>query len=134
MDRPENQPTLFSGNGSFAQDVTRGIVLSEIEGGVYLSEIQEGEVLVVETENRSYRIERLAGRAAYISGHPQFCPVPTRFSISGSSWGGSMLEDGLHRARNASGVSAPGVQENQDVEDCGRATGFPRLDLGDEQV
>ena len=92
MDRPGNQPTLFSGNRSFAQDVTRGIVRSEIEGGVYLSEVQEGEVLVVETENRSYRIERLDGRAAYISGHPQFCPVPTRVSISGSSWGGSMLK------------------------------------------
>jgi len=77
---------------SFAPEVTRGIVRSEVEGGIYLSEVQDGEVLVVETENRSYRIERLAGRAAYISGHPQFCPVPTRVSISGSSWGGSMLK------------------------------------------
>jgi len=72
--------------------VTRGIIRSEVEGGVYLNEVQEGAVLVVETENRSYRIERLAGRSAYISGHPQFCPVPTRVSISGSSWGGSLLK------------------------------------------
>jgi hypothetical protein len=92
MDSVGNQPTLFSGNSSFAQDVTRGIVRSEIEGGVYMSELQEGEVLVVETENRSYRIELRAGRAAFISGHPTFCPRPTRVSIHGSTWGGSMLK------------------------------------------
>ena len=92
MDGSGNQPTLFSGNRSFAPEVTRGIVRSEIDGGIYLSEVQEGESLVVETENRSYRIELRAGRAAYISGHPTFCPGPTRVSIHGSTWGGSMLK------------------------------------------
>jgi hypothetical protein len=92
MDRPGNPPTLFSGNRSFAPDVARGIVRSEIEGGVDLNELQEGEVLVVETENRSYRIELRAGRTTYISGHPTFCPGPTRVTIHGSTWGGSMLK------------------------------------------
>lgn len=85
-------PALFTGSSSFAGDVTRGIVRSEIEGGVYLAEIQEGEALEVQTENRSYRIELRDGRAAYISGHPVFCPEPTRVAIRGSSWGGSMLK------------------------------------------
>ena len=92
MESQTNHPTLFSGSSSFAREVTRGIVRSEIEGGVYLTEIQEGEALEVQTENRSYRIELRDGRAAYISGHPVFCPEPTHVSIRGSSWGGSMLK------------------------------------------
>ena len=92
MESQSNHPTLFSGSSSFAREVTCGIVRSEIEGGVYLTEIQEGEALEVQTENRSYRIELRDGRAAYISGHPVFCPEPTRVAIRGSSWGGSMLK------------------------------------------
>lgn len=92
MEGHENHPTLFTGSSSFAREVTRGIVRSEIEGGVYLTEIQEGEALEVQTENRSYRIELRDGRAVYISGHPVFCPEPTRVAIRGSSWGGSMLK------------------------------------------
>jgi hypothetical protein len=92
MESQPQHPTLFSGDSSFTREVTRHIVRSEIEGGVYLAEIEEGEALEVRTENRSYRIELRDGRAAYISGHPVFCPEPTRVAIHGSSWGGSMLK------------------------------------------
>ena len=30
---------------------------------------------------------------ALISGHPVFCPQPTRVYIHGSTWGGSMLKE-----------------------------------------
>lgn len=92
MERRTHHPSLFSSSSSFTREVTRRIVSSEIEGGVYLTEIEEGEALEVRTENRSYRIELRDGRAIYISGHPVFCPEPTRVAIHGSSWGGSMLK------------------------------------------
>jgi hypothetical protein len=94
MGSANSHPKLFSGNSSFAPEVSRGIVQSEIEGGVDLSAVPEGSVLLVETENRSYRIELLTGRNAKISGHPVFCPEPTCVVIRGSNWGGSMLKMG----------------------------------------
>ena len=87
----ELSPSLFAGLSSFSEDVNNRIVRSEIEGGVHLQGIDKGTSLLVETENRNYRIEfRDAG--TYISGHPVFCPTPVPVSLHGSSWGGSMLK------------------------------------------
>jgi hypothetical protein len=92
MRRGDTHPGLMQGTASFSREIARGIVKSEIDGGVYLSQLRKGEAIVVDTENRSYRIEVRDDDAAYISGHPVFCPEPTRVSIHGSSWGGSMLK------------------------------------------
>lgn len=82
----------MDGTASFSREIARGIVKSEIEGGIYLSQLRKGQSIIVDTENRSYLIELREDDAAYISGHPVFCPEPTRVSIHGSSWGGSMLK------------------------------------------
>ena len=94
MDSRFSQPELFSGSSSFSPEVSRSIIRSEVEGGLDLNEVPVGAVILVETENRTYRIELRDGRTAYISGHPEFCPEPTCVIIRGSHWGGSMLKMG----------------------------------------
>lgn len=95
MESQISQPKLFSGTSSFSPEINRRIVQSEVEGGVDLTGLPSGTILIVETENRCYRIEVREGRSVYISGHPQFCPDPTLVSITGSNWGGSMLKMGF---------------------------------------
>ena len=85
-------PDLFAGLNSFSSDVNRRIIQSEIEGGVHLGDLPDGAEIDVDTENRCYRLVVRSDGAAYISGHPVFCPKPTLVSIHGSSWGGSMLK------------------------------------------
>ncbi len=87
----EFRPSLFARLSIFSQDVHRRIVRSEIEGGVRLGSLNEGTALVVETQNRCYRLEFRDG-GTFISGHPVFCPDPVPVSIRGSNWGGSMLK------------------------------------------
>jgi hypothetical protein len=53
-----------------------------------------GAVLEIETENRSYTMEYCGLNQALLSGHPVFCPEPTLVTITGSTWGGSMLKTG----------------------------------------
>jgi hypothetical protein len=77
---------------SFPDRLNRRIVQSEVEGGVYLNDQLAGARLAVETRNRVYLVDCLAAGEAMISGHPQFCPVPVRVSVHGSTWGGSMLK------------------------------------------
>jgi hypothetical protein len=86
------KPDLFSGLANFSDDVNRRIIQSEVEGGVDLTELPEGAKLLVETENRSYRLTLHDKSSAHISGHPVFCPEPVLVNIHGSSWGGSMLK------------------------------------------
>lgn len=50
-----------------------------------------GQAVEVETENRKYLIERLED-GFYISGHPEYCPAPTKAEINGSTCGGSTLK------------------------------------------
>src|SRR5690606_20089029 len=92
MRQGDTPPDLMQGTASFSREIARGIVKSEVDGGVYLSHLRGGEAIVVETVNRFYRSGVREDAAAYISGHPVFCPDPTQVSIRGSSWGGSMLK------------------------------------------
>ena len=95
----EFRPSLFTRLSRFGKDVNRRIVQSEIEGGVRLDSLDEGTSLVVETENRNYRLEFRDG-GALISGRPVFCPHPVSVSVRGSNWGGSMLNaDSIGRGR-----------------------------------
>src|SRR4051794_9774093 len=86
---------MFCSSPHLSDVVNRRIVQSEIEGGVHLGALPTGAVLEVETENRSYTIEYRGFNQALISGHPVFCPRPTLVTISGSTWGGSMIKSGF---------------------------------------
>lgn len=92
METQSHNPELFGGLSNFSDEINSRIIQSEIEGGVHLEDLPGGAALVVETENRSYRVMMDNCGAAYISGHPVFCPKPTLVNIHGSSWGGSMLK------------------------------------------
>ncbi len=92
METQSHNPDLFRGLSNFSDEINSRIIQSEIEGGVHLGDLPGGSALVVETENRSYRVMMDGDGAAYISGHPVFCPQPTLVHIHGSSWGGSMLK------------------------------------------
>lgn len=71
------------------------IVQSEIEGGVFLRDVPDGGKLEVETKSRVYTIHKIADRDYRISGHPKYCPGPTRAYITGSTFGGSLLKAGF---------------------------------------
>ncbi len=85
-------PDVFTPHPNLSDQVNRNIVQSEIEGGVLLDNLPAGEVLEVETQNHWYVIINCGDGTAFISGHPAFCPQPTRVRIQGSTWGGSMLK------------------------------------------
>jgi hypothetical protein len=86
-----SKPGLHVANPHLADSVNRNIIRSEIEGGVYLGDLQPGSVLSIQTRNRVYEIVVLGDGAALISGHPEFCPEPTKVQIHGSTWGGPMI-------------------------------------------
>jgi hypothetical protein len=83
--------TLFVANPHLSDSVNRNIIRSEIEGGVYLGDLPPGSVLSIRTRNRVYEMVVLDAGAALISGHPEFCPEPTKVLIHGSTWGGPMI-------------------------------------------
>jgi len=59
-----------------------------------------GQAVEVETKSRKYLIEWLKD-GFYISGHPEYCPLPTKAEINGSTKRGSapkqyMICKGMH--------------------------------------
>ncbi len=75
--------------------INRNNAQSEIEGGVKLSDLPIGSTLEVQTSNTLYRIAKRQDGTLTIQGHARFCPMPTPVTISGSTWGGSMLKMGF---------------------------------------
>ncbi len=77
-----------------SDDINRNIVQSEVDGGVFLSRLKPGTRLLVWTQSRVYTIVVIDGAEGRvtISGHPIYCPWPTKARISGCTWGGSMLK------------------------------------------
>lgn len=68
----------------------KGTLDKEVESmesieGFDIRELQVGQALEVETQNRTYLIERLPD-GFYVSGNPKYCPVPTKAEIRGSIW------------------------------------------------
>ena len=54
--------------------------------------LHEGDDILMQTQNTLYRIEKRED-GTYISGHPEYCPVPTKCDIAGSTlWGSGMLK------------------------------------------
>lgn len=89
--------------------INSNISQSEIKGRVWVhdhpdfvnDEIKAQPVLPVEskleiqTRNTLYTLEKRGSKEFYIQGHAKYCPVPTKCSIHGSTWGGSMLKCGF---------------------------------------
>lgn len=67
---------------------------SEADGGVWLKDVPVGKMLLVQTNNTLYKIEHRED-GWWIEGNQRFCPIPTKTTISGSTWGGSMLKIGF---------------------------------------
>lgn len=78
-----------------SDSINSNIAQSEIDGGVWLKNLPSGRGLEVQTRNNLYCIRKLEDEAYTIRGNARFCPVDTPCSISGSTWGGSMLKVGF---------------------------------------
>lgn len=83
---------MFQPHQNLSDQVNGNIISSEIEGGVYLRDLPEPAMIELITRNRSYNLVVRHDGSAWIWGHPQYCPEPTRVHISGCNWGGSMLK------------------------------------------
>jgi hypothetical protein len=85
-------PSQAIPNDNLSNEVNRQIVQSEIEGGVHLSDLAPGIRLELQTAHHSYSILNLGEGRVEICGHPHYCPSPTRVTLRGSNWGGSLLK------------------------------------------
>ena len=56
-----------------------------------MKDVRVGATIEVTTKHTVYTIKRISWDDALIKGHPQFCPEPVHATISGSTWGGSMI-------------------------------------------
>jgi len=81
----------FKGSEFLTPEVNARIARSEVEGGVWLKDIPVGGIIEIQTGNTLYRLEHRED-GFYISGNQRFCPEPTKCTISGSTWGGTMLK------------------------------------------
>lgn len=86
---------MFALSSHFCDSINRNIVQSEIEGGVYLPDLPSGATVEVETRNHTYTLVSCGEGTALICGHPRYCPKPVKVSVSGSTWGGSLLKQGF---------------------------------------
>jgi hypothetical protein len=79
---------------NLSDEVNRNIAQSEIEGGVHLDNLSDGDVLVVETQNRWYAI--MVGRRGkdLIWGHPKYCPEAEKVANSDQHCTSHSTEDG----------------------------------------
>jgi hypothetical protein len=95
---------MFQPHPNLSKEINDSIAESEIAGGVWFDKpewatsvegtsLPEGSTVHVRTRNTLYLIEKRPD-GTYISGNARFCPTPTKCSVHGSTWGGSMLKVG----------------------------------------
>ena len=84
----------FQPHPNLSKEINDNIAESELQGGVNIKDFHQYTVLCVRTRSRSYTLLRESTGEWYISGHPTYCPEPTRCYIHGSTWGGSMIKVG----------------------------------------
>jgi hypothetical protein len=87
-----SSPYSFKPHPHLSDQVNHNLIQSEIEGGVRLQDLKPGSRLEVHTRHTCYDLVVLSGNEVMISGHPLYCPQPTPVTITGSTWGGSMLK------------------------------------------
>ena len=90
-----NEP--FQAHPNLCQELNDVIAESELQGGMFIKDLPVGKTLKVRTQNTVYFIDRVAeGKEGIeISGHPRYCPEPTKAYILGSNFGGSMIKIGF---------------------------------------
>lgn len=88
MSKEEKTPEPFKPHPNLNEEYNQAIVESELLGGAWLEKLRVGGKLEMITLNHTYIIERRED-GFYISGHPKFCPEPTKAEIHGSTWGKS---------------------------------------------
>jgi len=66
----------------------------EKEKFISVDAIPVGNTVTIRTANTTYKLERRSD-GFYMSGSPKYCPEPTKVSINGCTWGGSMLMTGV---------------------------------------
>lgn len=90
--RTDETAEMFAPHPNLSDDVNRKIVQSEVEGGVFLSSLRPRTVLHIQTCHHCYTAVLLRDNLVLLWGHPEICPRPVTVAISGSTWGGTMLE------------------------------------------
>lgn len=82
---------MFEPHPNLSNEINAAIADSELAGGAYLDKLAVGKKLLVQTKKTLYTIEKRED-GLYISGNAKYCPEPTKCSIPGSNFGGSMLK------------------------------------------
>lgn len=81
------------GHPNLSNEINAAILKSDIDGGVRWTEVEVGRTARIRTKNTIYVLEKRED-GTYISGNPKYCLEPTKATISGSTWGGSMIKVG----------------------------------------
>lgn len=64
-----------------------------VDSGLFLSKTPLGAVIEAATANSVYRMVHVAPNTVEISGHPLYCPLPMRVSLTGTRWLDTTLAD-----------------------------------------
>lgn len=83
---------MFQPHRNLSDRINGNIIRSEIEGGIDLKRLPRMATVEVATRNHLYVLVMERDSAAWIAGHPRYCPEPVLVQISGSNWGGSMIK------------------------------------------
>jgi hypothetical protein len=75
----------------FGGKENKRMIESMLEGGVFLRDIKVGGIIKIQTAHTLYTLTKEQEGSYLISGHPKYCPNPTKARIDGSTWGGSMI-------------------------------------------
>lgn len=85
---------MFQNSPHLSDEINSNIAKSEMDGGVFVDKLPVGAMLQIQTRNTLYTLEKRED-GTYLHGNARFCPVPTKATIHGSTWGGSMLKMGF---------------------------------------
>jgi hypothetical protein len=83
----------YQDNPNLSPEINNNIRESELAGGVWWNDSPIKSKVRVKTRNTLYLLEK-RDDGTYIEGNAKYCPSPTKASIHGSTWGGSMLKMG----------------------------------------
>ena len=88
----DREQELFASLPGLNEGINQNACQSEREEGLCLDNLKVGDLLELETKNRTYIIENRGNGQILISGHPKYCPQPTPVELYGSTWGGIILK------------------------------------------
>lgn len=99
---------------NLSPEINNAIRESELAGGVWWKDLPVNSRVEVQTKNRLYLLEK-RDDGDYIQGHPEYCELPTKAHIHGSTFGGSMLKVGWLGVGMYLEFSIPGRQFGHDT-------------------